>query len=653
MKAGWIALAAAGLVAACGGGDDNGNVAANPPGTGENPPQAQAYTLAVRPHLGTVSPGSALVAIPLTSRQNAPLQTVMPAVGDAQFSIPAESCGPGLVAVVGSAQTRYFDEGSGQYETLPETESIRALVPDLCGNSVPVSVSMLDEIALHLRSQRLAELESAIRDYQSRLDRSAGVDPAREAAMEAARDAAIEAAQKVKDEAQSLLGQALGLPPAFGMTLPTPIATKNPRLSTSLPDQLAAFLQSLARTGQEIRENAVDKSTPIREAQARLIGEQIAGLFSNMAEYPRPADVFNTIIAEFNISEAPFDFGYVAGAVDAASRIGASAEQVATDLRGLIQKAMEGMTEYSPDMQGALEKSKAAAQARTPPPSEDMTMIMRAALGPALVRAEPRSRLDEAVARRAASFACSVGATSRGNVSIEFKDNDSDGSLSSADDFMLVYKDCVFQGPLSGMTLVKSGTVWIRYDPSLPVDGQTEARGHVSFLVQIGSGAGDPGDSGTRLFSLNGAWVDRMAFGTPGAVTDSVVAGAAPVVLIDDAWMNVIGNGKTWMSQGIYTRLDLTPDFGNNLTGTAALQVEGMIGNVFYRTTSPLVFQRDGRELLAASGTMTYDMENNTRAGSIRADADGKLLTALTDATGTLPQQRLAWRDLVMTYLTR
>ncbi|MBY4895895.1 hypothetical protein [Cupriavidus sp. AU9028] len=648
VKVKWTALGAAALAAAllagCGGDGDSPAAGGGTGGGGGGEPPAtpREYSLAVRPHLGAVRPGANLILVPLGDTRG-PLTTKVPPTGDPVFKVPADRCGPALVALAGSTETVYFNEGTGQFETLPDTDSIRALVPDVCGTETPVSLSILDEIALHLPSAEAAAFRDAILGMRARpsvpLDPSAGVDPQTVAA--------IEHAKKLKDSISKLLAEKIGLQPGFHTVLPTQIADATTPLPQTTEGHVAATIRAVMRQVTEARRAALD-------ARVNMLELQAAGLATQMdwASSGSLSDQTAQTIAQllYGYSGVQLGFPSPSGVWDGMSLVGAPASQIVIDLPGVIRQVE---VDYVPpsEARGLLEQALAAAREKQPVPNADLTMVLRTALLPALLRMEPVARLDAAVAAGEARFDCTVGTAKAGTVTIRFADADNSASLTNGDTFQLDYDRCLTQEPLSGQSLARSGRMQVEYD-GRPDDAVPDLRGHVRFDMVFHDGR-TPEGAESVLFRANGSWVDRAAFGAPGAIDPSVVSGGSPAVLTDDATVYLNVEGGSLMTQGVFTRLDLTPAFrATGQSGAAALHLSGMVGGVYYGTTAPLLFGSEGNALSLQQGELTYGRDYNAPpAGTLRPHASGQVRVGVTDAEQAPTERRLSWEAVVASYL--
>ncbi|MBY4945170.1 hypothetical protein K6V92_00830 [Cupriavidus respiraculi] len=642
MKQRWIALAAAGLVAACGGDGDRAETPAAPPA------QAEEYSLAVRPHLGTVRAGATLAMQPLLD-DAPPLMATMPASGDPVFKVPRDRCGPGLVALVGSDSTVYFDEGTNQDEVLGKGQNLRVLVPDICGADAtrPVSLSLLDEIGLHIGTDHAADLETKIQ--QVRDARNGDI-----ASLASARQAAIEAAQRMIDDVYRMIRDLLGLPEGYPGVLPTPIDNAYSVIAPTDAGHVAATLRALQVAAATIRATSMSTQLSHVEAQAALVAQQAELLRAQNAAQKKPVAVIeNTLGASTDLS---MRFGLLTNgqADNAAKLLGASAANTARDVPSLIERIIAAMP-ASPTATTSLEKARTKAKAQAPVANADMTLALRTALAPTLLRVEPLERLQKAATSGPGRFACTVGTASRGSVTVTFVDLDTSGGLSDGDRFDMVYQNCLVAEPISGVTMAKSGTMSVKYDARDPVAPKPDIAGHVTFDMRLHADSGAPSTKPATLFRVTGQWMDRAAFGAPGDVAASMYVGARPAVLLDDATLTIHQDGAAYTTQIDEARFDMEPKLEEpQYQGLTAgvLRMAGTVGGLRYSTGHGMLFVRNGESLTLWQGEFSYQRETGgTGSGRIDATAGSLFTTRLTDDAGKTVERALRWDRLVAAYL--
>jgi len=646
MKKTAMVLAAAGLVSACGGSDDNTNAASATP----TPQTPSSYALAVRPHLGTMVPGGKISLQPLADL-GGPLSAIIPSSGDPIFQIPAERCGPGLVTISGADGASYFSEATNQTETLGATEKIRALVPNICGSTAPVSVSVLDEIALHIPAGPDA---GPLFDYMAEFQRLAQEmrDQAREVRQQerAAQLAALqEAAQKMRDAAkekmlQALVGSTLNI---IGNALPTPIGQPNTVLPSDASGLQAAMIESLMKQYAEIEKITVDLQANQAEAMAAMLAHLIANIGAASGSAAGDSSIASQLNAILLVdSPAKFDFASGDAAALAQAALGAKAAALAQDLAGVIGNISDRMSGFEA-ARDAMEVARTKALALQPVASPDMTLALRAALTPLLLRAEPVQRLQQAVSTGSARFACATGNVTRGTVALTFSDADNSGTLTADDTFQAIYDDCVVAEPVSGVTLTRTGAMNLTYDPH----ADNDIRLQTSFEMMFRSG--ETATSGTPgfLFRANGRWTDRAAFGKPGDVTASQIGSVLPVVLVDDVSLTLGDQNTNWTTQIDNARFDMTGQIATGGAGRAEMRTQGVIDGVFYGNSPPLVFDRD-TSLRLTGGDFWFNRQA-VRTGSVEAASDGRITTTFANfASPAVPTTRtLTWQTFVAAYL--
>lgn len=631
------ATLAAALLGGCGGDGDGGNGGNG--GTDAGTPES--YTLAVRPHLGTVQPGALLVLQTALGHQQ--FTAKVPASGDPVFKIPRQNCGPGIVALVGSDSTVYFDEGTNRNEVLGEGNIVRALVPNVCGVTDPMSLSILDELALHLSSDfadafRRA-VEAAARDY----DPVAGVDPAALEELE-------KAAKALRDDLAAVLSATLGLPPGFQDMLPSPIDNPDSVIPPTAQGQIAATLRAIQEMIAQARARAVDARGALLEAQVALLAEEANRLRQRAQEKMASSVIAGTM--GMVASQIGFRYGDPAGILAAQKVSGIGAVQQMQNIPAMLDRVNTLMPTYPPARE-AIEQASANARADTPVANADLTIALRTALTPMLLRAEPLARYQQAVQQGNARFDCTVGGIARGTVAIVFTDVDNSGGLTSGDRFDLNYQNCIASEPLSGATLAKTGTMSVEYDDFNPGAPVADLRGHVGFDMRFHAGGGDAGTS--TLYEARGSWVDRAAFDAPGDVAGVDVVGVKPVVLLDDAMLTLSRGGTDYQTQLGAVRLDMSPGFDstNRLgDGQAVLRVSGMGGGVGYATTDDMKFVHVGPVFGLRSGSFTFSREfGGTGSGTIAYDSGSLFTVTLKDAAGATTVRKLPWSRIIATYL--
>lgn len=655
MKLRWIALAAASVVVACGGDGDKAETPVAPPA------QPEEFSMAVRPHLGTVRPGATLIMQPLADGRP-PLTATIPAQGDPVFKIPRDRCGPGLIALQGSSVTLYFDEGTGRYEVLPETEKIRALVPDICGSDAgkPVSLSLLDEVALHVSSERSAEFEEKLRTLRDAVDHVAGVDPARmvaaQAAMRAAMEEAIRAALLLRSDLAAQLAQLLGLPDNYADLLPTPIDDASSVIPPSGEGQVAATLRAMQQIAASVREATMDRERSLLEAQAAQLARVAKPLRDPFTAQKKPTAVIDNVLGAS--AQFALRFGHLTDidTDDTAKALGVAATRAAADLPAILDSVAAAMKD-SPAIVANVEKARGQARGQAPVANADMSLALRTALTPALLRVEPTARLRTALTTGKAEFACTAGTLARGKVLVTFVDLDTSGGLTSGDRFDLVYDNCLVAEPVSGLTLAKSGTMRVTYDPRDPGGAQPDIRGQVVFAMRFHADSGALSAKQATLFQASGQWADRAAFGAPGAVAASLYAGATPAVLLDDATLTIRQDGVDYTTEIDVARFDMSAGLANaSSSGQAGgvLQMEGLVGPLRYNTGAGMVFTRSDGVLRLSQGSFNYKRQSGgTGTGSIAAGDGGLFVIGLTDGSGQTTQRSLRWDTIVTAYLAK
>lgn len=656
MKRNWMALAAASLVAACGGDDHNDATAPAPASASE----AKTYTLTVVPHLGTLSPLAPTSMQPLANPAR-PVIATTTIDGRAEFKIPEADCGPGLVTLAGSAQTQYFDEYTGKTETLQPHQAVRALVADICSNTAPVSLSMLDEVMLHIpvgESQAfMVQLMALMAEHarnQARLNRAERDEQYRAslAAVQAAAALASEAAKKMLLAAQQQMIAVLGMPKLPVGTLPTPIGAPNVKLPATPEGQQAALIEAIARVQGELRQIAVDATANLLEAQAAQMGQEIARTHAAMAgglsiDVSSGAIVLNSGLTGAGQSGV-FQFGGQFGPTPVlavpAVVLGMPGAALAGNLPPMVFQAADRMAQTAPEAATGFQNALQQLNAQAAQPNADLTLAMRAAFTPILLRAEPKARYDEAVAKGAATFACTANGVTRGTVAIAFVDADASGSLTADDSFTLTYADCLTTEPISRMALTRSGSMTVGYDPV----SASDIRGHVTYDIRFHGGAAN-----ADLFRVSGAWVDRAAFGAPGQVAPAQIGSTSPTVMLDDVSLTLVQGGATYMTQIDTARLDMTGDFATGTSGQAELNVAGMIGGVAYGP-GPMMFSRTP-DFWPNAGAFRYErQQGGTGSGTIKVGTTKPYLVAqLTDGLGVTSERTLSWDQVVTAYLAR
>lgn len=636
----WAALAATLAAAALGGcGGDGG-------GGGEGDTNAgtpDTYTLAVRPHLGTVQPGAMLVLQTALGHQQ--FTATVPASGDPVFKIPRQNCGPGIVALVGSDSTVYFDEGTNRNEVLGEGNNIRALVPDVCGMSGPMSLSILNEIALHMSSDFADSfrrvVDAAARDY----DPVSGVDPV-------ARDNMVKAAQVLRDDLSGALATTLGLPAGFQDLLPAPIDSAASVIPATPEGQVAATLRALQEMIRQSRAQAIDQRRAQLEAQLALIAEE-----ANRLRQRGQEQMVSAIIASsmgMLAGHMAFQYGDPAGILVAQKVIGVGALQRVQNIPSILDRVQSLMPTYPPALE-AMEQAVANARADMPVPNADLTIALRTALTPMLLRAEPVTRYHQAVQQGTVQFDCSAGGVTRGTVAMTYTDVDNSGALTSGDRFDLDYRNCIVSEPLSGATLAKTGTMSVTYDDFEPDAPVQDLRGHVSFEMRFHAGDGDTAGDAATLYEASGSWTDRAAFDAPGDVAALAAVGVKPVVLLDDAMLTLSRDGTVYQTQIGSARLDMSAGFDstNQLgDGQAVLRVSGMGGGVGYTTVDDMEFVHVGPVFGLRNGSFTFSREfGGTGSGTIAYGSSGQFTVTLKDAAGVTTERKLPWRKIIASYL--
>lgn len=642
-----MVLAAAGLVSACGGSDDNTNAASAAP----TPQTPSSYALAVRPHLGTMVPGGTISLQPLADL-GGPLSAIIPPSGDPTFQIPAERCGPGLVTISGADGASYFSEATNQTETLGATEKVRALVPNICGSTAPVSVSVLDEIALHIPASSDAD---SLFEYMAEFQRLAQLmrEQARQGRQQemAAQVAALtKAAQQMKDAADARMRGALvgGVFNIIGNALPTPIGQPNTVLPPDASGLQAAMIEAVMKQYAGIEKIKLD----LRANQAEAMAAIMAQLMANIGAAARDNGASNSSIAsQLNgilpvASTAKFDFASKDAAALAQAALGAKATALAQDVASVIANISDRMSGFEA-ARDALEAARNKALAQQPVASPDMTLALRAALTPLLLRAESVERLQQAVSTGTARLACVAGNVTRGTVALTFSDADNSGTLTADDTFQAIYDDCVVAEPVSGVTLTRTGAMNLTYDPHADNDIRLQTSFEMMFRSGETAASGTPG----FLFRANGRWTDRAAFGKPGDVTASQIGSVLPMVMVEDVSLTLGDQNTNWTTQIDNARFDMTGQIATGGAGRAEMRTQGVIDGVFYGNSPPLVFDRE-TSLRLTGGDFWFNRQA-VRTGSVQAASDGRMTTDFADFNSpAAPTTRtLTWEAFVAAYL--
>ncbi|WP_066735544.1 hypothetical protein [Cupriavidus sp. D384] len=642
MKKTGLTLAMAGLVAACGGSD-------NTTSTATPPTQSPAsYSLAVRPHLGSMIPGGSISLQPLADR-DPPLLAQIPASGDPRFEIPEDRCGPGLVMVAGAPENQYYSEATGKIEVLPKTEKIRALIPDICGGSAPVPVSILDEMVLHMPGwsdasttaftemmtefQKLAaERKFATRDYRDKLD-------AQIALM-------TEQARKMREASDQQLLAALGVGGIMknGVigTLPTEIGQPNTTLPSDPSGLAAAMIEAVMKQYGKVSGAAISPDANLMELLASMLAQSLAAQGAAVQQATAAAQL-NVVLPP--ASPAKFDFASAADDVRGRTILGARGTALAQDVAGMLDTMTQRMSGFE-EARNALAAAQAQAQAQQPVASPDLTLTLRTALTPVLLRAESPDRLRKAAAAGGASFACTAGGITRGTVGISYNDADGSGTLTAGDTFQARYDNCVVAEPISGVTLTRNGVMNLTYDPR----SDTDIRLRASFEMLFGSGESDASGTPQYAYGAHGSWSDRAAFGWPGDILPGQLGSRLPAMLVEDVAVTIESAGSVASVQMQTARLDMIGQIADGGAGRAEFRSGGMAGGTFYGSTLPMIFDR-GSDLRLTMGDFWFNRQAEI-GGQLTAASDGRIKTTFTPFGSTTETTRtLPWATIVATYL--
>ncbi|MBY4945444.1 hypothetical protein K6V92_02255 [Cupriavidus respiraculi] len=636
-----LAMAMAGAVAGCGGDRDRNEPAPVPPETA--PAQR---TVAVQPHLGSVANAPVWV----TNLSGVLLgQGTVGSDGLAAIVLtpPANTdpCGPAFITVGGADSATYFNEATGLREALPSSFRMQTVAPDVCGIQAPVSVSPLDEIALGLANEKAVRLQE--------------LHARQEEAMAAHREEAAALRQQISDLIAQVMGEnrlviagVLGLTGGAGMLAPTPIGAPVTHLPSTAAGEAAAVLHAMAQARQKMARLSAPLSnspmvpTSISEWTPKLVEMQVALLIQAMQSQNTGTADRQSLLALAGRLEAG-QYLAKAGPSLAAANIGSSIKGIVDDSNALMLATMDN----PPD----LAARAAGAAALEPVASMDLGAVMRGAMAPLLLRTEPASRWEAALAQGHVEYTCAVGALSQGKVAIDYLDMDNSGTLNNGDRFDIAYDNCLTADPLAGLTVARQGTMQVVHhaaDPGAPVP---DVRGHVTFDVVFNAPHAE-GTMPSMLFAARGSWIDRLAFANPGDTGTPLTPGAAPAVMVQSSYFEIMQAGNYIMTQGISARLDTTPGFGGGTaTGSAALDVSGMSGGVVFDTATPMVFTAtptSGATL--TSGGLEYHREFGVPgSGTLGIGTAGTIRTALTDSAGTTTVRALPLTTLLTAYLTR
>lgn len=634
-----LAIAMACAMAAC-GGDGGGKEPT--PAAPETP--AAPRTLTVRPHLGTVKMGqvwaTSLIGNPLghgTVGDDGTAHIVLSPEGN------ADPCGPAVITVAGADSATYFNEATGRYEPLPASVQLQTAVPDVCDTGNVVSVSPLDEMAMGLPNDKTKQLR-ALRERQQ-----AAIAALQAESLELRQQMTALTAQ-IMAENRGMVAAIFWLPGSIGMLPPTPIGAPVTQLPSTAEGQMAALLHAMAQAREKMK---AAESPTVSRADAGVSDWATGYVRWQIALLTQRMEAQNTGTADreslLGLTGRPEAGQYLAQTPPslAVADIGSSIEAIIEDSNTLMQATMDN----PPDL-----AARAAGAAKVEPvASTDLSAVMRGAMAPLLLRAEPASRWQAALAQGRAEFTCAIGARSQGKVGIDYRDLDNSGTLNNGDRFDIAYDNCLAAEPLSGLTVVKKGTMQVVYqaaDPGAPVP---DVRGLVTFDVVFNAPHAD-GQIPTMLFAARGSWTDRLAFANPGNTGTPLTPGGAPAVMVQSSYFEIMQAGNYIMTQGISARLDMTPDFGGGTaTGAAALKVSGMSGGVVFDTAMPMVFKATAlNNATLGSGGLDYHREFGVPgSGSLGVGTAGAIRTAITDSAGTTTVRTLPLVTLLAAYLVR
>lgn len=627
-----LAAIAVGTLAACGGDGDNsqagsGNSGGNTGGNNGSPAPA-TYSLTVQPHLGTVSQGLITILGLAAGKGVVASGTISSPgpTGQITLSIAEADCGPGLITVSGGSSGQFFDEATGQQQPLRATDQIRALVPDICKVQGPKSVSLLDELLLHLPLQQNLALQQN---------------------MEAAKNAVAEEAARLREEMTAIIGNmqdegeqaianALLLPRDYARVVPTPISQPLSG-NSALPSDTAGVV---AATLHALRERQHATATGLASMSANSFANYAAWMAKAIAEsQPAGPRVAATV--------SDWAKGYVQATVEA--RIDARTAADAMNVGAVADRAtvlMQSHMQTPPDVNARAQQI--AGQA--PVDSEDLTATLRAAALPLLLRAETPERLDEARKNGTVTYACRAGERTHGEVKIAYEDATPNGVLDHSDIFTLDYRQCLTREPLSGLALARSGRMTVTYFAGEP--GVFGASGQVQFDIALSS----PEATGSQpLLQANGMWTDWLAFGDPVSAGGPLLAGTTPLVRIDSQYfmMTRPGSSATTMTQGMQVRLDAGSDFGSGTgTGKAALKLRGMSQGVEIDTAQALVFEDAATGPRAVSGAISLTRHTPVaRQGALSAHTSGLIRVALPGPDGAQAVRLMSMPRLMAHYL--
>lgn len=625
-----LAAIAVGTLAACGGDGDNGQAGSgNTGGNHGTPPAPATYTLTIQPHLGTVSQGLITILGLAAGKGVVATGTIGSSgpTGQITLTIPEADCGPGLITVSGGPSAQFFDEATGQQQPLRATDEIRALVPDICKVEGPKSVSLLDELLLHLPLQQGLALQQN---------------------MEAARNASAEEAArlreemtaiigKMQDEGEQIIANALLLPRDYARVVPTPISQALSG-NSALPSDTAGVV---AATLHALRERQHVTVTGLASMSANTFANYAAWMAKAMAESQPAGPRVGATVSDWakGYVQATLEASIDARTAADAMNVGAVADRATV----LMQTHMQS----PPDVTARAQQ--VAGQA--PVDSEDLTATLRAAALPLLLRAETPARLSEARAKGTVTYACSAGERTHGEVTISYEDATPNGVLDHGDVFALDYRQCLTREPLSGLALSRSGRMTVTYFAG--ERGVFGASGQVQFDIALSN----PGASGAQpLLQANGMWTDWLAFGDPVSAGGPLLAGTSPLVRIDSQYfMMARPGGATTMTQGMQVRLDASSDFGSNSatgTGKAALKLRGMSQAVEIDTPQPLVFEDAATGPRAVSGSLSLTRHTPVaRQGALSAHESGLIRVALPGPDGAETVRLMSMPRLMAHYL--